>query len=128
MNHEFISPFVSRARTTDESKQGFDIVHVGLIVLEENSLYVFEREDYENDNNATPIVSIDISKLDRISSKKFRSASGKHHGGKIELVGTFDRPWKEILTFKMELDEYRRLKDALNKIQTSYFTATSSST
>lgn len=109
----FVSPFVSRARTTDESREGFHIVHVGLVVLQKNLLSVYEQKDYQSDNKVKPIVSVDISTLDRIASNRFRSSSGRHKGGKIELIGSMGRPWKEILTFKMELAEYRRLVNAL---------------
>lgn len=108
---KFTAAFVSRARSTDES-DGFDICHWAFLKLSGGDLLqIFEAYNYKETDKC--LLCMNLSDLDSIRLRKFRSAEGHYCGGRVEFVGIFDRPWLERITIKMELEQYENFKKAL---------------
>ena len=109
----FHVPFVCK-NPASYGSDGFEICVRGIVVLDADALTVFEGFDEETTSTKpNEVLSVSMSQLDSISCKKFRSTGRNYCGGRVELVGYMGNDWKERLVLKMELEEYRRFKEAL---------------
>jgi hypothetical protein len=102
-------PFIARAKAHEEV-DGFDMVFVGKIVLEDGRMSIYEAEEYDDDaTSATPIFTTHLGSIDSIECRKFVSGHGRFGGGRIRIFGTFDRGFPEKITMKMQLNQYELL-------------------
>ena len=107
--------FASRAKLDDPS-DGFDMVFSGIVVLDMDKINLYEKVDWDDKGNeAQPTFVAPYESIVSIKCKKIRSRHGNFDGGKITIVGLFDRPFSERITLKMDIPSYRTLLPALKE-------------
>jgi hypothetical protein len=96
---------------------GFYIVDDGLIVIyhETRKIEVYEYEEWQTTGgNKESKLSIDlVNDVESIEFRAFRSVGRNYAGGRMTVIGTFDRFHKERLIFKTGLEEYRQMREVI---------------
>ena len=107
--------FASRAKI-DAPNDGFHIVFSGILVLQTDRMLLFEKEDWDmHGNEAQPTFVALFDNIESIKCNKIRSHHGNFDGGKITMVGFFDRPFPERITMKMDIPSFGPLVQALKE-------------
>jgi hypothetical protein len=115
----FDVPFALKGNVMCEG-DGRDIVYCGKVKLQGDILSIYEAGNHpDGTDGSSAVVTFKISSLDSVKVRKYRSASGRFGGGRIEFVGSLGEPFKEKLVLKMEFKEYYRMKAALMNIKAS---------
>lgn len=111
--------FAQRRAAADSNAINYDIVFFATLVVNHNSLSVYERDDLieARANGATikPALKIFFSNITKLKCKRrIQSEHGNHIGSRVRIYGVFDRDHIECITFKMSTDECERLMCHLN--------------
>lgn len=115
--NNFVAPFVSRSKAEDHG-DGYDICHIGLLVVTGTCLYIYERDNFIHKVPPYgPLFIADMLGMDLIKCRKFRSEGKRFYGGRVVFFGFFGRAWKEKLIVMMEMEEYKRFKSFLRTLQ-----------
>lgn len=111
--HSFNAPFVMRASRHQESNQfideGFHVCYNGVAILctETKRLTIVESEQFDEMGfGSPPLLVLSLDSVVEFEFRKFASRSRNYRGGRVRLVGVFDRDHQERLTLKLPLDEY----------------------
>ena len=107
--------FASRAKL-DDPNDGFQMVFSGILVLQMDRMKLFEKEDWDiKGNKAQPTFVALFDSIESIKCNFIRSHHGNFDSGKITMVGSFDRPFPERITLKMDIPSYGPLVQALKE-------------
>jgi hypothetical protein len=115
----FDVPFALKGNA-QHAVDGHDLVYCGKVKLEGDVLSIYEAGDHsDGTNGSAAALTFRITLLDSVKARRYKSAGGRFCGGRIVFVGSFGRPFKEKVVFKMEIGEYQRMTTALGEIKAS---------
>ena len=119
MESYFDVPFVLKGRLS-LAGDGYELVYCGKVKLYGGVISVFEAGKHiDGTNGECAVFACRIDSLDEVIARKYKSASGRYAGGRIEFIGSLGQRGKEKLVMKMEFGEYYRMKRALEDIKKS---------
>mmetsp|Transcript_14281 Transcript_14281/g.34471 ORF Transcript_14281/g.34471 Transcript_14281/m.34471 type:complete len:219 (-) Transcript_14281:63-719(-) len=122
----------SNSNSNDPNDFGHYFVEVGVIVVRDHSLYVYEHEEWEVDGAlAASRLQIDLENADAIECLRFKSGSRNYKGGRVTITGIADSPngdggsgsgadaanngacALERITFLFEYEDYKAIRPLL---------------
>mmetsp|Transcript_17026 Transcript_17026/g.27653 ORF Transcript_17026/g.27653 Transcript_17026/m.27653 type:complete len:120 (+) Transcript_17026:461-820(+) len=114
MANNFVAEQCLRANVGEPVGDGFYFLDTGFIVITEEDMKAtfYELQEWYY-GSAQPRLQVDLKADIQIQCRVIQSRHGQYTMGRIRIVGVFDRGVTEMLTIRMSLEEYRRMKTLL---------------